>query len=228
MANVLKSETVATKTDAARKISGLAGFNLSDLADEGLHQLEECRAQIRRLLAEAEVDAAQIRAKAETEGYQEGLQRAAVDADRKLKEEAERRAKDGLQLLRQSISQLHQEHQQWLRQYSDSLSTIALAAAERVLRRKLQDEPELLVQWAEDALRSTRTASSLTLAVHPETLAQLGQPLDELLNSPDLPEQTAVQPDESIPPGEISVRQTGGEIRAGLLAQLKRLEELLV
>ncbi len=83
------------------------------------------------------------------------------------------------------------------------------------------------MQWAGDALRSTRAASSLTLAVHPETLAQLGQAFDELLVSSELPEQTAVEPDESVDRNAVVVRQNGGEIEAGLQAQLQRLEELL-
>ena len=63
--------------------------------------------------------------------------------------------------------------------------------------------------------------------MHPETLAQLGQAIDELLASPDLPEQTHVQPDESVSRSDVVVRQAGGEIRAGLQTQLERLEEML-
>ena len=67
----------------------------------------------------------------------------------------------------------------------------------------------------------------LTLAVHPETLAELGVALDQLLAGPDLPEQTHVEPDESVDRNTVIIRQHGGEINAGLTAQLRRLEELL-
>jgi flagellar assembly protein FliH len=62
---------------------------------------------------------------------------------------------------------------------------------------------------------------------HPETLAQLGRSFDELVASSDLPEQTHVEPDESVERNEIVVRQNGGDIHAGLQAQLQRLEEML-
>ena len=70
-------------------------------------------------------------------------------------------------------------------------------------------------------------AVTLAVAVHPETLAQLGPEFDKLLASPDLPEQTHVEPDESVDPAGVVVRQRGGSIDAGLRAQLDRLQELL-
>lgn len=227
MAIVLKSESPSDKVPAAREVTGLAGFNLSDLADEGRHRLDECRTQIRQMLADAEKQAETIRCDADRRGYEEGLARAAVDADQKLKKEAEVRAKDGLQLIAQAVQQLHKVHENWMQQYAQSLSRISLSAAQRIVANRLEKEPEILVQWAGDALRSTRTASSLTLAVHPDTLAQLGQAFDQLLASSELPEQTHVEPDESVDRDAVVVRQNGGEIEAGLQAQLGRLEELL-
>ncbi len=227
MAVVLKSESSSEKEPAARSVSGLAGFNLSDLADEGRTRLEECRTQVRRMLDDAKQEAETLRKQADQRGYQEGLERAAVDADRKLKDEAEIRARDGLQLIQQAVRQLHQVHEDWMQRYAESLTRIALAAAERIVLQRLDREPELLVKWAGDALQSTRSAASLTLAVHPETLAHLGQAFDELLASSDLPEQAHVEPDESVELDAVVVRQAGGDIEAGLRAQLQRLEELL-
>jgi flagellar assembly protein FliH len=227
MAIVLKSESPSEKTPAARDVSGLAGFNLSDLADEGRTRLEECRNQIRKMLEEANKQAESLRQDADRRGYEEGLARAAVDADKKLKEEAEIRARDGLQLIQQAVQHLHTVHEDWMQQYAQSLTRISLSAAERIVMKRLETEPELLVKWAGEALRSTRAAASLTLAIHPETLAELGRTFDELLASSDLPEQTHVQPDESVDRNAVVVRQTGGDIEAGLQSQLQRLEELL-
>ncbi len=227
MAVVLKSESPDEKEPAARDISGLAGFNLSDLADEGRVRIDQCRQQVQQMLQDAKQQADQLFEKAKAEGYQEGLKQAAVDADKKLHQEAEKRSKDSLKLINAAVGQLRNTHQQWMQQYAETLSSIALAASEKVIRQKLTNEPQLLVTWAEDAVRSTRSATQLTLAVHPETLAQLGQALDELLAAPDLPEKAHVEPDESLPPGEVVVRQNGGEIQAGLQAQLDRLQEIL-
>lgn len=227
MAIVLKHDGDSDKAPAAREVSGLAGFNLNDLADEGRTRLSECRALIEQMLSEARTEAEQIRSEADARGYQEGLDRAAVDADQKLQDAAQQRAAKSLQSMHTAVQQLHQSYEQWMQQYSESLNTIALAAAEKIVGHHLDREPQLLVQWADEALRRARSATRLTVAVHPETLAVLGQSLDELIASPDLPEKTHVEPDESLRRSDVVVRQVGGEIRAGLTDQLQRLEELL-
>ena len=228
MATILKSQPQSGgEKPSSGGVTGLAGFNLSDLADQGRQQIEATRAEIRTLLDEAHRQAEQIRQEADRRGYEEGLQRAAVDADEKLKKQAEARAKQQLTLVRSATEQLHRRHSEWMQQYADSLRGVALAAAERLARSRLEREPELMLRWIDEALRSTRTASRLSVAVHPEVLAELGPALDELLASSDLPEQTHVEPDATLKRTEVVVRQSGGEIRAGLEAQLGRLEEIL-
>lgn len=227
MAFVLKQETVSERSSAAREISGLAGFNLTDLADEGRERIEQCRNQIRQMLAAAEAEADSLRQQAEQQGYEQGLQRAAVDAERKLQQAAEMQAQQSLQVIRQAVEQLHSEYHSWLEQYSRVLTAMALSAAERLVMRELDDRRQLLTEWAAAAVRSTRAATQLTVAVHPETLAQLGSDFDQLLASPDLPEQTHVIADESVDRQSVQVRQNGGKVDAGLRAQLARLEELL-
>jgi len=227
MAFVLKQKKDSLRSDAARGVTGLAGFNLADLADEGRERLEQCRSQIRQMMAEAETEADSIREQAERAGYEAGLKRAAIDADTQLQQQAEVRARQSLQVIRQAVEQLHSEYQSWLEQYVEVLKATALGAAERIVMRELAERRELLTAWAAEAVRSTRAAANLTVAVHPETLAQLGSDFDQLLASPDLPEQTHVVPDESVARNGVVVRQNGGKIDAGLQAQLARLEELL-
>lgn len=67
----------------------------------------------------------------------------------------------------------------------------------------------------------------LTVAVHPETLAELGTLLDDLVASPEYPTNTHVVPDETLEMTDVVVRQDGGEIQAGLRTQLERLSEIL-
>lgn len=228
MANVLKATNpLPQSTNAARDVSGLAGFNLDDLASEGRTRLKECQQQVEQMLQKAREDAAILRAEAKTHGYQEGLEKAAVDADAKLKAEAKTQAAQSLKLIEETVAEMHRGHEAWMNAYVESLHSIALAAGEKLCRRDLSGDSDLMVKWASEAVHSARSASRLSIAVHPETLVQIGEQLDELLASPGLPEQSQVVPDASLPRSEISVRQTGGEIKAGLDAQLERLTHLL-
>ena len=54
MATVLKSGDRDKQQAAAQNASAIAGFNLSDLADEGRTRLEQCRLQVQEMLAKAE------------------------------------------------------------------------------------------------------------------------------------------------------------------------------
>ncbi len=227
MAMVLKNKSATEMSAAARDVSGLAGFNLNDLASEGRLQLEQCRNKVRQMLADAEKEGEAIRQVAERRGYQAGEEKAAVDAEKKLQAAAETRAKESLKVIREAVTQLHAKHENWMQQFAAALTRTALAASERIVMRKLDQESDIIVRWVADAVRSTRASVSLTVAVHPETLAKLGSEFDKLLASPDLPEQTYVEADESVDRQGVVVRQHGGSIDAGLQAQLNRLQELL-
>jgi flagellar assembly protein FliH len=233
MASVLKSESnqvPATESgldSAAREVSGLAGFNLNDFASEGQKHLEECSRQVRKMLDQAEVDAKQIRKDAERKGHEEGLRKAEAQLEQRVKTEGDQRAKSGLKIIEDAVAQMHENYGQWMQRYTELLNGIALAAAEKITHRKLEQESDLLLTWVTEAVMSTRSAQRLSVAVHPETLVDLGEKLDELLASPDLPESTNVVPDASLGRTEVVVRQTGGEIQAGLDAQISRLAELL-
>ena len=227
MAHVLKTDGQGQTPATTNEVSGLAGFNLSDLANEGKLRLDECRKQVGEMIAQAKEEAHRLCEEARQRGYQEGTAQANIDAEQRIAEQAETRAREGLQRLQQAVEQLHAIHESWMNEYAESLSRITLAAAQRVIMHRLDQERDLLVRWAEEALRSTRSAQRLVVAVHPETLAELGGALDQLLSQSDLPEQTHIEADESVDRNGVVVRQLGGEINAGLTAQLQRLEEML-
>ncbi len=99
--------------------------------------------------------------------------------------------------------------------------------SQKIIRGKLEREPEILLRWTSDALSYARSAQKLTVAVHPETLAELGQDIESLLRTPGLPEDSMLVPDESIEPWGVIVRQHGGQIDASLSTQLDSLQAML-
>ncbi|MDB4749325.1 FliH/SctL family protein [Rubripirellula sp.] len=227
MATVLKSGDREKQQTAAQNTSAIAGFNLSDLADEGRMRLEQCRLQVQEMMAKAQRDVEGIHKAAEERGYQQGLERAAIDAEKKIQATAEQQAESSTQVMQQAVKQIQTTYSEWMESYEDILTVTALAAAEKIVQRRLEVEPDLVVEWAKEALHSTRTALSLMLVVHPETLAQVGPAFEAMVMAPGLPEKTHVETDESLGRNEVVVRQDGGEIQAGLSAQLLRLKELL-
>lgn len=226
MAQILKTQLADDVAAARRDARGLAGFNLDDLAGEGRLRLQQCREEVERMLAEARQQAVEIHAEAESRGHAEGLERATADVDKRVQTQAEVLANQRVTQIDSACRQLHGHYNEWMATYADSLHAIALAATEKLLGDRIDREPELLLRWVAEAINAARSASGLVIAVHPETLADLGQQLENLLSAPDLPESCHVEPDESVPRDGVVVRQAGGQIDAGLTAQLHRLTEV--
>lgn len=214
-------------TKAARDVSGLAGFNLNDLANQGKASLDAARAEVRRMLDQAKAEVQAIHDDAKRAGFAEGKQQADVDFQRRVDEAAEAKSKASVATMKTTVAAMQKELNHWMASYNDHLNELIIGATQRIVTRKLEDEPELVVRWTGQALQSTRSATKLVVAVHPDTLVNLGDQFESILQWSELPEQTEVRPDESVAIGDVSIRQTGGEIRAGLTAQLERLKELL-
>lgn len=207
--------------------SGLAGFNFEDLSKQAHQKLTECREEVARTLATARGDADQLRAAARQEGLAAGRAEAQREFEQNLQTALQQRLGQHANAVKSMVQQIATQHDQWMSRYAESLVSLAIDAAQRVIRVRLEHEPEILVRWAADALASARSAQRLTIAVHPETLAELGKDLDELLRTPGLPEDSVLVPDESVPRSGVVIRQLGGEVDAGLSAQLQTLTALL-
>lgn len=226
MASVLKSASTANAAEPAAP-PGLAGFNLEDLSQQANRQLQQCREEIAKLRADAEAEIETLRADAHAEGLAAGRAEAARDAEQKFQAAVEARIAEHGAALQEMVQQIAQQHEQWMQQYRETLVSLVMAVAEKVVRGRLDREPDIILRWANEALLAARTAERLWIAVHPETLAQLGPALDELLNQPGLPEDSTIIPDESVAAGSVVVRQLGGEVAVTLQGQLQRLQELL-
>jgi len=212
---------------SASSPSGLAGFNLDDLARQAHQRLNDCRDEVSRMLDAAKLEAEQIRTLANAEGLAKGRELAAQEADKKLQTAIQQRMGEHAGAVKSMIDQIASQHQTWMQQYAETLVSLVMAISERVVRAKLDREPAILVRWTAEALSATRSAQRITVAVHPETLAELGKDLDELLATPGLPENSSLIPDDTVSRTGVVVRQLGGQVDAGLETQLATLQRLL-
>jgi flagellar assembly protein FliH len=207
--------------------SGLAGFNLDDISHQAQQKLTDCRGEVAKMLADAKTQADKLRVDAQAEGLADGRKQAEQEAEKKLQMALQQRMGEHAGAVKSMVQQIADQHNQWLKDYADSIVSLVIEISERVVRARLDREPEILVRWAADALSSARSAQRLSVSVHPETLAELGQDLDQLIRTPGLPENSMVLPDESVSRTGVVVRQLGGEVDAGLNSQLETLRQLL-
>jgi flagellar assembly protein FliH len=179
------------------------------------------------MLEAAEKDAAQAKTLAIAEGLEQGRKQAAAEADKQLQHALQQRMGEHAGAVKMMVNQIAVQHDTWMKQYAETIVALVIEISERVIRAKLDREPEILVRWAADALTATRSAQRITVAVHPETLAELGTDLEQLLRTPGLPEDSTLVPDESISRTGVVVRQLGGNVDAGLETQMETLRRLL-
>ena len=74
MATVYKTDSDAVD-EITSNVSGLAGFNLQDLAAEGRQRMDDYQRQADQLLADARIEAERIRQQAHQQGYEAGCQK---------------------------------------------------------------------------------------------------------------------------------------------------------
>jgi len=226
MAEVLKQigERSSQHVVSSRKV---IGFNLSDLAEESRQKIESCRDTVKSMLAEAEAEAEQIRETARLEGYQIGLKEAEERIAKEINEQAEIKAKEKLDRLHDSVTELFSVHGEWMKQYADSLTQLATAIAERVVRQQLHSSPDIILQWVQESLNQLRLSSEIKLTLHPDTMSEIGESLEIMIRNEGRIEEIELASDSNLGRHEVMVSQEQGEIHAGMMAQLNRLGDML-
>lgn len=180
-----------------------------------------------RLRDVARVEAEAIKKQAHAEGRAAGLAAAAKEAEAKVTAGVKREVETRMPILEQTARDIGDLEETFLEEYRATLVATALAAAERIVRARLETEPAIVVRWAAEAVQAAKTARRLVIAVHPETLVAHGESLEQLLAAPGLPDDSRIEADESVEPAGVVVRREGGMVDLQLNEQLARLDELL-
>lgn len=223
MATVVKANRNAVQP----AVSGLVGFNLDDFAASSRQQIEAARREAEKILETARQEAEVMKQAAQEEGYAAGHKQAEVDAEQQLTKRVRREVEQRLPAMQQTVEALAQQEAAWLGEFAETLTAVAVAMAEKVIRGRLETEPAIVLQWAEEALHHIRSARQLVVAVHPETLVELGEELEKLLRGADLPETSRLEPDEAVERAGVVVRQEGGTVDVQLRTQLEKLTGML-
>ena len=226
MAEVIKQigERSSQHLVSSRKV---IGFNLSDLAEESRQKIDSCRDTVKSMLAEAEAEAEQIRETARLKGYQIGLKEAEERIAKEINEQAEIKAKEKLDRLHDSVTELYSVHGEWMKQYADSLTQLATAIAERVVRQQLHSSPDIILQWVQESLNQLRLSSEIKLTLHPDTMSEIGESLEIMIRNEGRIEEIELASDSNLGRHDVMVSQEQGEIHAGMMAQLNRLGDML-
>ncbi len=227
MASILKPHSNAAVSISAKTSSGLSSFNLQDLAEVGRRQLEAAEQEAARIIAAAKAEAEALKAQATHEARQQGLAAAQQDLKRQVNEAAAKMSEADLAALRDATQQLYRHEAEWLKQWSDCLVGLVSEISSRIIGHRAGKDEQILVDWAQQAIQQAKTSRSITIAVHPETLIRIGERLEQLLKSDGAPEDSRIEPDETVSKTGVVLRREGGQIDFQLQTQLERIVERL-
>jgi flagellar assembly protein FliH len=194
---------------------------LSDAVSFSLEQLEPSdpppRDAAARLLAQAESDAAEIRAQAREEGFEEG-RAAGLQEGR-----AEIRAAAGT--LAEAAREVSELREHTVEAVERDAIELGLALAGKILPAALLARPEVVAYAVQGALRRVSGQRTLTVFVSQEDFETVRAALGEL-REPGAPEPFDLQADARVQRGGAIVRTADGEIDAQVHTQLERAAEV--
>jgi flagellar assembly protein FliH len=218
MATVIRKQDSTFKSPG-RSVQAVA-FDFENLNDRANEYLESVRQEAAKIVQQAHQQAEQIRRRAEVDG-----RKAAEEAAQKiLDEKVGLRMNTLLPALESLIAQLNDAKADWLRRWEESALAVASAIAKRIVRRELEHEPEIALEWISDALRLAAGSSSIKLYLNPTDHEHLGTQVERLAKSMCQLAATDIASDPAITPGGCRVETKFGQIDQQIEAQLSRVQ----
>jgi flagellar biosynthesis/type III secretory pathway protein FliH len=216
MAAILKSPAV---DDASR---GLA-FQYDDFAARAKEYLTQIRAEGDRILAQAKVEAEQLRNAAEAEARVQGL----AAAERIALERAKEQLLTALPAWREAAFAIRVEEERWLAEWEHNLVSLAVAMAGKILRREARNNPAISSKILREALQAARGRRNVRIIIHPDDAELLRRVHGEMQAAfGDLAEVMLVS-DAKMERGGCRLESEFGVVDLTFSAQLKRIFEEL-
>ncbi len=223
MASILKHDALLRGDSTPQPVV----FNMEDVQSRAKEYLAQVQQQAAELLEKANVEARQLREQAK----QQGLADAQSQINRQVAQTAQAlsddRCRTAILACEETMEQLSISTASWLTKWRNQTVELAARIAEKIVRREMGDDSELLRVWMEEALVAMRDARDVRVIVHPDDFAIAGRFLQKLMHA--LPQAGSVEvlPDPEIERGGCIVRSNHGLIDQQLMTQLNRLVEQL-
>lgn len=174
--------------------------------------------EARRVLAEAQAQAGSI------------IERAQQEATAVL-EEAEREGHQrSLADWQQRLARLAEARQQVLAAARPQILQLAVRVAEKILRRRLQEDPATFEPMVEETLETVRAqpGQQIVLRTHSGDRQRLEALRQRLIERHPGWNSLTVQVDPAMAPGGCRVESEYGTVDAGLATQLQAIEKILL
>jgi len=200
-----------------------AVFTLAEMDSQGERYTQSVREQAAKIVAAAKAEAAAIRTQAEADGRAAAMK----EIDRLLDERVGKEVQTLRPALDAAVARLNAARGEWLEEWRRSAVLLAVAIAERIVRRELDNDPTVSEAWLAEALEHAAGSNDVTVRLAPDDHDRLrahGEKLAEAIGGLGAMRFVA---DAAVTPGGCRVETRHGSIDQQLETQLRRLAEEL-
>lgn len=196
--------------------------------------LERVRAEANAIIAKArqeaaalKVEAANQQAQAVEQGKKAAMQAAMQAAEQAIKTKIDQQLQSIIPAMEQAVNAILEARLAWQRHWEQQGLPLAIAIAERIIRRELSQRPEIQLDLIREALELAAGSPRLTLRLNPADHEALGERVTTLTQQLARVGETRVVADPSISLGGCRVESEYGAIDQQLEVQLARIAEEL-
>jgi flagellar assembly protein FliH len=197
-----------------------AAFNFDDMALQANRYLDETRQQAEAILAAARNEAARIRTRAESEGLRTAQQTAEQILESRM-------AATLLPAFNKLAQEIAQAKDAWIAQWERQLVHLASAIAAKVIRREIQQLPEITLELVRESLALAAGSPHLRVRLNQKDYEMLSQQVEQLVAHLGTVGHAQVVADSTISPGGCRVDTDFGVIDQQIESQLARIVEEL-
>jgi flagellar assembly protein FliH len=216
---------------SANAPAGLSPFSMKDIEKQAQVMLLRARGQVQELLAEANVQAEELKTSARAQGFTQGRGEGLIKGREQGMEEGKgsalaqyRQRLDGvLKTLTCVLEQIEGSRREIEGAAIREVIELAIAIARRVAKRQGEIDPEVLVENLKEAMRLVVHAADVRIAVNPRQKEMLMSMLGELrMHWPQLQHVELVE-DGGLSCGSCRIMTGSGEVDGDLDGQLDRI-----
>ncbi len=222
MATIIKSGSSEARLSGTHV--NRADFRFEDFEAKAEQYLDQVRSEAAGIIQDAHQQAAQIRQAAEAAGRQSAMEA----AERVLDEKVGQRLQTLLPALQQAVRGIEDSRHDWIRNWERGTLRLATGIASRIVRRQIEIDPTLPLEWIQEALSLAAGSGVIRLHLHPSDAESLGGNVDAMLADVGKLGTCEVVQDANVAIGGCRVTTEFGEIDQQLETQFARIEEELL
>jgi flagellar assembly protein FliH len=189
--------------------------------------LAQVKTEAAKIIAEARQEAAQLRKQAQEQGQRAATETAEKSLQTRIDSQLKQQMKTALPAIEQVAKSLSAERLRWLQAWEGHAVRLALAIAEKIVRRELAQHPEIAVSLVREALELAAGSQSIKVHLHPQDHEALGKQIAELARQISSATPAEIVADEEVTAGGCVVHTEFGVIDQRVESQLARIAEEL-